>query len=60
MKNVVKILIIYNLTLNDQKKVCNSCIIYIALLIITSTTVANTLGDYDEKYMKIKFNSDDR
>ena len=30
---------IYNVTFNDPEKVCNSCTIYIALLIITSITV---------------------
>ena len=29
---------IYNMTLNDYGKVCNSCTIYIVLLIITSIT----------------------
>ena len=31
---------IYNVTLNDHKKVCNSCTIYIVLSIITSITLA--------------------
>ena len=30
---------IYNVTLNDHGKVCNSCTMYIVLLIITSITL---------------------
>ena len=35
---------VYNVTLNDLEKVCNSCTIYIVLLIIPSITSITLMG----------------
>ena len=37
---------IYNVTLNDHGKVCNSCTVYIVLLIITFITLICIGGVY--------------